>query len=158
MGCVVKQSDRIRWMFITVMAVFLITGIAEGQTTGMVFEWEPHQTMTDLGLHAVFGIPERNGLVLPDEFQGTEGEKIRASDVKNERNLDIYRHRNIRLYLSNLVVDRNDTDVRQPLGNVDDKINKIKSIPSMFFNSQYRDTLESMGRIFEPQLNLGIEF
>lgn len=158
MGRVVKQSDRIMWIFITSMAVFLVTGTAEGQMTGVIFEWEPYQARTGLGLHVVSDIQEHNGLVLPDQFRDSAGETISASNMKNERNLNIYRYRNIRVFLSNLVVDRKDIDVRQSLENVDDKINKIKSIPSMFLNSQYRDTLESMGRIFEPQVNLGIEF
>jgi hypothetical protein len=49
-------------------------------------------------------------------------------------------------------------DVRQQSDNANDKINAILSFPSMLLNNQYRDTVESIGKVFEPQLNLGIEF
>jgi hypothetical protein len=49
-------------------------------------------------------------------------------------------------------------DIRQASGNSVDKLYAIKSLPSMFMNSPYRDTFESLGKIFEPQVNLSIEF
>jgi hypothetical protein len=49
-------------------------------------------------------------------------------------------------------------DVRQASGSGVDKLYEIKSLPSMFINSSYRDTFESLGKIFEPQVNLNIEF
>jgi len=160
-GLVVKRLDRLKTMFILGVAILLNAGMAEGQMTGVAYDWEPFQTRVDLGLRLPSNIPERNGLIFPDEFSSIRDlakEETSVSDVKSERNLDLYRYRRIRLYLSHVIIDRKDIDIRQPLSNVDDKINKIKSVPSMFFNSQYRDTFESMGRIFEPQVNLGIEF
>jgi len=160
-GLVVKRLDRLKTMFILGVAILLNAGMAEGQMTGLPFDWEPFQTRVDLGLRVPSDIPERNGLIFPDEFSSIRDlakEETSVSDVKSERNLDLYRYRRIKLYLSHVIIDRKDIDIRQPLSNVDDKINKIKSVPSMFFNYQYRDTFESMGRIFEPQINLGIEF
>jgi len=49
-------------------------------------------------------------------------------------------------------------DIRQQTGNESEKLNTIKSLPSVFLNSPYRDTFESLGKIFEPQVNLSIEF
>ena len=160
-GRVVKRFDRLKTMFILGAAILLNAGMAEGQMAGVPFDWEPFQTRVDLGLRVPSDIPEHNGLIFSDEFSSIRDlakEETSVSDVRSERNLDLYRYRRIRLYLSHVIIDRKDIDIRQPLSNVDDKINKIKSVPSMFFNSQYRDTFESMGRIFEPQVNLGIEF
>ncbi len=55
-------------------------------------------------------------------------------------------------------MDQMKVDIRQLTGSESDKLNAIKSLPSMFLNSSYRDTFESLGKIFEPQVNLSIEF
>jgi len=31
-------------------------------------------------------------------------------------------------------------------------------LPTIFLHSPYQDTFESIGKIFEPEVNLGIEF
>ncbi|GEM_PF-719478 len=160
-GHVVKRLDRLKTMFILGVAVLLNAGIAEGQMAWIAFDWEPFQTRIDLGLRVPSDIQERNGLISPDELHSIRDlakEETTGSDVRSERNLNLYKYRRIRLYLSHVIIDRKDIDIRQPSSNGDDKINKIKSFSSMFFNSQYRDTFESLGRIFEPQVNLGIEF
>jgi hypothetical protein len=64
----------------------------------------------------------------------------------------------MRLYLSRTVLEKNNIEVRQPVIDNNDRLNAIKSLPSLFLDSHYQDTFESIGRIFEPQLNLGIEF
>lgn len=160
-GRIVKRLDILKTVLIIGMAVLLNAGLSEGQTAGMSFDWEPFQARVDLKLHAPSGIPGFNG-----PFSSVEHSSIRASIkeetklsyVKSERNLDIYKHGRMRLYLSHVVVDQNNIEVRKPITDANEKFNTIKSLPSMFLNSQYRDTFESVGKIFEPQLNLGIEF
>jgi hypothetical protein len=49
-------------------------------------------------------------------------------------------------------------DINQKSGDENEKLNAIKSLPSTFLTSPYRDSLEAIGKIFEPQLNLSIEF
>ena len=45
-----------------------------------------------------------------------------------------------------------------PSNNTDNNWELIKSLPGQMGNSSYRETLEAMGKIFAPQLDLGIEF
>jgi hypothetical protein len=161
MGRIVKRLDRLKMMLMIGMAVLLNASLSEGQVAGTAFDWEPFQVRADLGLRIPFSIPERYGLL-----SDVESSSIRTSikgeagspNVKSDRSLDIYRYGRMRLYLSRTVLEKNNIEVRQPVIDNNDRLNAIKSLPSLFLDSHYQDTFESIGRIFEPQLNLGIEF
>jgi hypothetical protein len=155
-----RNSLKITYFFVILVLIINVT-ILEGQTNDMVFDWEPFQTRMDLVLQGSYDIQNRNGLFPSDEFSSV-GNLIKGEtsgpDVKNDKNLDIFRYRKIRLYLSNLVIYQNDIPIRQPFSSDSSKLDTAKSLPSMLLNFQYRDTFESIGGIFEPQINLGIEF
>jgi hypothetical protein len=160
-GRAVKRLDRLKMMLVIGMAVLFNADLSGGQTAGIVFDWEPFQVHSDLGLHFPSDIPEHYGplssVEIPSIRTSIKGETGSLNE-KSDRSLDIYRYGRMRLYLSRVVLEKNNMELRQPVNDANNKLNTIKTLPTMFFNSQYRDTFESVGRVFEPQLNLGIEF
>jgi hypothetical protein len=96
-----------------------------------------------------------------DEF--TQTDKIISIDRdtaerKDDSSLNILRFHNVSISFSRTLLDQLQVDARQASGSGSDKLYAVKSLPSMFLNSSYRDTFESLGKIFEPQVNLSIEF
>lgn len=82
---------------------------------------------------------------------------IKAEDKEREKKWNEYQFGMFRLSISRYHdSDRQNVDKRSPEEGGLWKM--MKSMPSQFGSSSYRDTLETAVRIFEPQLDLGIEF
>ncbi|MCX5853799.1 MAG: hypothetical protein NTZ24_04295 [Deltaproteobacteria bacterium] len=148
---------------VTFFVILLMTmTILPEQAFGMAFDWKRFQTRSDLILYAPSAMPEKIGLLPTDDLSSIRDvfkeEGGGGPDLKSDENPGIFKYRKIKLYLSSLVMDQRNIDVHQLVDNGSGKFIAVKSLPSMFLNFQYRDTFESIGRIFEPQLNLGIEF
>jgi hypothetical protein len=81
-----------------------------------------------------------------------------SAERKNDTPLNVLRFHNFSISFSRTLIDQLQADGRQASESGSDKLYAIKSLPSMFLNSPYKDTFESLGKIFEPQVNLSIEF
>lgn len=156
-----KRIGGLKIMCFLSVLILLDVSIVAGQAGGMIFEWEPFQIRIDLALRAPSDMPGHNRIFSFDEFSSIS-ERFAFETIEShentDRNLNILKYRNVRLYLSHLIMDEKSTNLKQPYGNESDRLNAVKSFPSVLLNFQYRETFESIGRIFEPQLNLGIEF
>lgn len=147
---------------VTFFVILLMTmTLLQEQAFGMAFDWKLFQTRSDLVLQVPSAIPDRIGLLPTDDLSSIRDvfkEGGGAPDFKSDENPAVVKYGKIKLYLTRLVIDQRNLDAHQPVDNGSGKFDDVKSLPSMFLNFQYRDTFESIGRIFEPQLNLGIEF
>jgi len=140
--------------------ILLVVTAAEGNAWGMNGTWEPFKTKTELGSYAVSVDADR---IPPawDEF--IQDDKIVSIDRdtaerKDDSSLNVVRFHNVSISFSRALIDQMQVDIRQSSGSGDDKLYAIKSLPSTFMNSSYRDTFQTLGKIFEPQVNLSIEF
>jgi len=145
-----------------VVAVFLLVLMSEVKcyAKGIIAEWEPFKTKTELELRAV-SVPSGKNVLPRDEFYKTES-AIRiepyTTDNKNSSMQDILKFHNVSISFSRMILQKTQIGAQKPSGEVSDKLNEFKFLPSTFFTSTYRDSFESIGRIFEPQVNLRIEF
>ncbi len=142
--------------------LFLLIAVSavEGNASGMNADWEPFNTNTELGSYVVAvdtdRIPEaKNKFIQTDKIIPMERD---TAERGNDGSLNVLRFRKVSVSFSRTLLDQLQVDIRQPSGSGVDKLYAIKSLPSMFVNSPYRDTFESLGKIFEPQVNLSIEF
>ncbi|MGZ6240471.1 MAG: hypothetical protein ACXWMF_11620 [Syntrophales bacterium] len=151
-------SSKYAWL----IYLFLLIAVSavDGNASGMIAAWEPFKTNTELGSYLV-GV---DADIIPsarDEFIQTD--KIipierDTAERKNDSSLNVLRFHNVSVSFSRALLDQMQVDIRQSSGNEVDKLSAIKSLPSMLVNSSYRDNFESLGKIFEPQVNLSIEF
>jgi hypothetical protein len=162
---VMKQIDGLKILLFSFSVLILLNvSKAEGQTMGIIHDWEPLRVRIDLGLPDSSDIVEQITFFndnefskMRDQFEGEIGRK-NLTDIKDDRYLNILQYRNVRLYLSSMVKDQVIQDIQHTSGKEIGKFDTIVSLPSLFLNSQYRESLESVGKIFEPQVSLGIEF
>ncbi|HYA14001.1 MAG TPA: hypothetical protein VEF33_06645 [Syntrophales bacterium] len=100
-------------------------------------------------------------LLLKDEFTKTENLftiDSDTSDKNHEGSWNILKYHNVKISLSHSETDQKQRGIQQIQGDDSTKVDAIKSLPNSFLNSQYRDTFQSIGKIFEPEVKLGIEF
>ena len=155
-----KKAYSSNYAWLIYLFLLIAVSAVEGNASGMIVAWEPFKTNTELGSYVV-GVDSDRIPSARDEFIQTD--KILPIDHdtverKNDSSLNILRFHNVSLSFSRALLDQVQVDMRQASGSGADKLYAIKSLPSMFVNSPYRDTFESLGKIFEPQLNLSIEF
>jgi hypothetical protein len=149
-----------KYIFILCVLLLALVSEVKSYAKGIVGEWEPFKTKTELELRLSNVSAERN--VLPrDEFY--EKDAIRpietyAEDKKSSNTGDILKFHNVSISFSRVVIKHIQIDAQKPSGEGSATLHEIKTLPSTFLTSPYRDTFESIGRIFEPQVNLKIEF
>jgi hypothetical protein len=153
-----KMVTRYAWL----IYLFLITSISavDGNASGMIGAWEPFRAKTELasyvsGIDADIIPSSRDELAEMDRITSIYHE---TAGIKYESPPNGLRIHNVTISFSRVLMDQMKLDIRQSTGNESEKLNTIKSLPSVFFNSSYRDTFDSIGKIFEPQVNLSIEF
>ena len=81
-----------------------------------------------------------------------------TTDKKHEADWNILKFHNVKISISHTEADQKQRDIYQIQSDDNTKLNAIKSLPTSFLTSQYRDTFQSIGKIFEPEVKLGIEF
>ncbi|TRZ51199.1 hypothetical protein D4S03_05470 [bacterium] len=155
-----KRVNSSKYAWFMYMFLLILVSVVDGNASGMISAWEPFKTKTELGLHAA-GVDADRILSSRDEF--TQTDKIISMDSdtaerKDNSSLNVLRFHNVSISFSRTLIDQLQVDGRQASGSGSDKLYAVKSLPSMFLNSSYRDTFESLGKIFEPQVNLSIEF
>ena len=144
--------------------VFLFLTMDAGRSQGTVFEWEPFKMRSDLVLSIPVVAPLENKITfIPDG--SSEIRDIRDSylsildtDRKSETSWNRFNFRYLTLTFSHCAAGQFERDMTRLFSNEGNKWNTLKSLPATFLRSPYRDTFESIGKIFEPQVNLGIEF
>jgi len=155
-----KRVNSSKYAWFMYMFLLILVSVVDSNASGMISAWEPFKTKTELGLHAA-GVDADRILSSRDEF--TQTDKIISMDSdtaerKDNSSLNVLRFHNVSISFSRTLIDQLQVDGRQASGSGSDKLYAVKSLPSMFLNSSYRDTFESLGKIFEPQVNLSIEF
>ena len=107
------------------------------------------------------GIETDKTLFSKDEFFKT-GNIIAIDSDTVDKTRDgswtILKFHNVKISISHTETDQKQLDISQIQGDDNTKLNAIKSLPTSFLTSQYRDTFQSIGKIFEPEVKLGIEF
>jgi hypothetical protein len=152
-----SRGLKYAWL-IYLFLVVLVTGV-DSNASGMISAWEPFKAKTELASY-VQGIDA--DIVSSPRGEFMEMDRIisiyhETADKKDENLLNGLKIHNVMISFSHVLMDQMKVDIRQLAGNESDKVNTIKSLPSMFLNSPHKDTLESLGKIFEPQVNLSIE-
>lgn len=155
---------RLNLLFFIVF--FLFSTVGEGHSQGVVFEWETFQIRPDLALNVpVAAGPERKITFIPDGYSEISNILERNIDIcppdadrKSETKWNRFNFRHLTLTFSRYATGQFEG---RKTGLLDDKQSKwdtIKSLPATFLHSPSQETFESLGRIFEPELKLGIEF
>jgi hypothetical protein len=155
-----ETASGVKYTWLIYLFLLILVGGADGNASGMIGAWEPFKAQKELetyvsGVNSDMIPSSRDELVQMDKIISIYGE---PADRKEGISLNTLRFHNVTISFSRVLMDQMKVDIRQQTGNESEKLNTIKSLPSMFVNSPYRDTFESLGKIFEPQVNLSIEF
>ena len=153
-----KYNSKYSWL--TSILLLLFVSAANGHTAGIMTEWEPFKIKSELGLHAVGGGADI--ILFSREEMNKMGSAMnieRDTTVrKDDGSWNVIKFRNVRISFTNTMVEQIQIDVKKTSGDGSDKLNSIKSLPATLLSPTYRESIESIGKIFEPQVNLGIEF
>ena len=151
-------NSKSSW-FISIF-LFILMSTINSHSAGFIAEWEPFKTKQELGLYTVDVGPDKM-LFLKDKYtkmgNGTAIERD-AADRKDDSEWNVFKFRRFSISFSRTMIDQIQQDVNKKSGDGSDKLQAIKALPSSFLTSPSRDTFESIGKIFEPQVNLSIEF
>ena len=155
-----KTSRGLKYAWLIYLFLVVLVTWVDSNASGMISAWEPFKAKTELASH-VSGIDADTMPSSRGEF--AEMDRIisiyhETADKKDENPLNGLKIHNVTISFSRVLMDQTKADIRQLTGSESDKLNTIKSLPSMFLNSSCRDTFESLGKLFEPQVNLSIEF
>ena len=158
-----KKAYNSRYAWLMYLFILLVVTAFEGNALGMNGTWEPFKAKTELGLHVAGVDADRvpsawDELIQDDKIISSMDRDRDAAERKDNSSLNVVRFHNVSISFSRAVIDQMQVDIRQYSGSGYDKLYAIKSLPSTFLNSSYRDTFQSLGKIFEPQVNLSIEF
>ena len=139
---------------------FLLVNSAEGQYLGMIVGWKPFRVKSELQLSLA---SEKLGkvFVMPDELYEEvilHAGELKGSDDEIDSTLKVFGYRNVRISFSRILIDKSRKGLDKGSGSERDALDTLKSLPGTFQSMPYRDSLESMGKIFEPQVNLEILF
>jgi hypothetical protein len=155
-----KRVYSLKYAWLVYLFLLILVSSVEGNASAMIGAWEPFKTKIELGSYVV-GVDA-------DEIRSARDELIQTDKIifmdqnpavrKDDSSLNGLRIHNVTISFSRAMMDQMKVDIRQSTGNENEKLNAIKSLPSVFLNSSYRDAFESLGKIFEPQVNLSIEF
>lgn len=158
-----KAVIAMRWRSWAVLVWILVAlqmtgsaGSAWGQTP---FNWEPFgidkALLPDLAaeLRQRDPLPEGAGV----GRYGGSGFGIEKTRVDEDRLAPETRFGYFRLFLSRYQVSGADRDIQRPNGSRTGTLDLLKALPGNLRSNPGR-AFASMGEIFQPQLNLGIEF
>ncbi len=155
-----KNAYSLKFTWLVYLFLLIIVSPVEGNASALTGAWEPFKTKIELGSY-VDGVNADEIRSARDELSQTD--KIIFMDQnpamrKDDSSPNGFRIHNVTISFSQAMMDQIKVDIRQSTENENEKLNAIKSVPSMFLNSSYRDAFQSLGKIFEPQVNLSIEF
>ena len=154
-----ERIDKSKYSWFVSIFLIVLMSATNSHSAGFIVDWEPFQTKGDLGLYAVHVVPDK--MLFLDEYTKTGNGSAFERDAAERRDdspWNVFRFRHVSISFSHTVIDQIQKDVNNKAGDGSDKVQAIKALPSTFLISPYRDTFESVGKIFEPQINLSIEF
>ena len=124
-----------------------------------MFEWEPFKIRPDLALNIpIIELENKEISISPDEIYEIRDNDLFETDKINSTSRDHFNLQRFIFTFSQCKVGKSDRDITRLFSKDHGKWDTIKSFPSLFLHSPYQDTFGSIGRIFEPQVNLGIKF
>ncbi|MCX5847164.1 MAG: hypothetical protein NTW12_12555 [Deltaproteobacteria bacterium] len=151
-------NSKYSWLMSILLLLFV--SAANGHTAGIMTEWEPFKIKSEFGLHVVGGGADT--ILFSREEINKMGSAMnieRDTTVrKDDSSWNVIKFRNVRISFTNTIVEQIQRDVKKTSGDGSDKLNSIKSLPATLLAPTNRESIESIGKIFEPQVNLGIEF
>ena len=151
-------NSKYSWLISIVLLLFI--SAANGHTAGIMNEWEPFTIKSELGLHAV-GVGSDTILFTREEINKMGSAMNIERDTmlrKDDSSWNVIKFRNVRISFTHTMVEQIQRDVKKTSGEGSDKLNSIKSLPATLLAPTHRESIEAIGKIFEPQVNLGIEF
>jgi len=155
-----RRIYNAKYSFIVAVSLVVLMSGGKCYAKGIIAEWEPFISKKELELHAV-NIPTGKNVLPRDELYKTESAvqiEPHSTDKKNSDMQDRVKFNNFSISFSRIVVHQTHISALEPSGEGSDKLSEFKTLPSTFLTLPYRDAFESIGRIFEPQVNLRIEF
>jgi len=149
------------------LIIFLFFTVNAERSYGTVLEWKPFKMRADLALSVSAVTPLENKInFMPDgsseildieDFMDSYLSTL-DTDRKSEANWNRFNLRYLTLTFSHYATGQFERDMTELFSNEGNKWDTIKSLPTIFLHSPYQDTFESIGKIFEPQINLRIDF
>jgi hypothetical protein len=148
---------------LTVLISLILANAVEAESSDTLFNWTPIEVRRDLAPD--FKGKEINRKLIEDplHFLKIDGEdksqkeSVAVGEKKdaswNEFNLWYFK-----IYLSTITESQGRVHWSERYVKKENKLEMIKSLPSMFQTAPSRETLESMGKIIEPEIKLGITF
>jgi hypothetical protein len=151
-------NSKCLW-FISIF-LFVLMNTIDGHSAGFIAEWEPFKTKQELGLYAVDVSLDRVIFSKDNHSIKENGieHKLDIVDKKDDSSWNFLKYHGVSISFSHAVIDQKQTGMNQKSKDGFNKVDAIKSLPSTFLDAPYENTIESIGKIFEPQVNLRIEF
>ena len=107
------------------------------------------------------GVQMDKPLFPQDEFTMTEdfiSIDSSAKDKRNDTSWNVIKYHNMRISISRTETEQISTDPLHAQGDKSSKFSQIISLPTTLLTLPYKDSLGTVGKIFEPKINLSIEF
>jgi hypothetical protein len=151
--------------FTIIIIIFSLTVIASANAAGFIFSWQPIVVNVDLALKNPSKGVFINNLSATDMDIPVSGDSRNMFSLTHDQNNDSTQRTeqkstpvNIKVLLSpasNFITSRNET----PVNSDDEQISKIiKAMSSLIYGDSKIKSLETIGKIIEPQINFYFEF
>jgi hypothetical protein len=128
--------------------------------SGSFMSWRPFVVRDDLAPVKMIQKTMRPSAAVLEKFTTDNNDSLRAikgEDEGREKKWSEFQFGSFRLRISRYNDPRLRSDAVQS-NNAEGIWATLKSLPAQLGGSPSRETLETMGKIFNPQLDLGIEF
>ncbi|MEN6320310.1 MAG: hypothetical protein ABFD82_16350 [Syntrophaceae bacterium] len=147
------------WWFISIF-LFVLMNAINGHSAGFIAEWKPFKAKQELGLYAVDVSLDRILFSNDNYLKMDNGIEhgIDTVDKKDDSSWNVLKFHSVSISFSHAVIEQKQIDMNQKSKDGFNKADAIKSLPTTFLDAPYGNTIESIGKIFEPQVNLRIEF
>lgn len=148
-----------KYRFMIAIITLLVLG-SPYPASGSFMDWRPFIVREDLApvkmVQKTMWLPASAFKKYPTDNKDRSN-AIKVEDEGRERKWSEFQFGSFRLRISRYHDLRLQSDPVRP-NNADSIWETMKSLPAQLGGSPYHDTLETMGKIFTPQLDLGVEF
>jgi hypothetical protein len=141
-------------------AAILLVGVMTDPACALFLDWRPFMVRDDLAPVQIARKTMRPSTDVLEKFTTDYNGYIgstKGEDESRERTWSEFQFGSIRLRISRYTDPRLRSDPGQS-NQVEGIWATLKSLPTQLGSSSSRETLETMGKIFTPHLDLGIEF
>jgi len=148
-------------MVLMVATAVLVIGTDRGGAAGRFFGWEPFRVMQELRLEipeAGRGLVVLSGLdIAPERIAAGNAASVPVGVSRESAQPDL-RIGAFRLFLSRSGGEGSNREWFPSGYERGGALDMLKALPGAFRTDPSRALVDSVGKLFEPQLNLGIEF